>query len=85
MLLSLLSKFLASLLVAAITLATLVVLFSLTLLNSHYIEGQLSATHTYSRLSVALSDELVKQASDQGDQVDPALKQELQGALSPVV
>ncbi|HET6924546.1 MAG TPA: hypothetical protein VFH39_01815 [Candidatus Saccharimonadales bacterium] len=85
MLLSLLSKFLASLLVASITLVTLVVLFSQTLLSSHYIEGQLSATHSYSRLSVALSDELIQQASDQGAQVDPSLKQELQGVLSPVV
>src|SRR5882762_6056197 len=80
-LLSLLSKFIASLLVSAIFLATFALLFSQTLLNSHYIEGQLSATNSYSRLSDALANEVAKQANPP----DPTIKDKLKLVLTPAV
>jgi multisubunit Na+/H+ antiporter MnhB subunit len=78
MLLSLVSKLLAALLVSVITLATITLLFSQTLLNSHYIENKLSTTNSYNRLSDALATEISKQA----DPPDPTLKDKLKTVLT---
>jgi hypothetical protein len=79
--LSLTSKFLAALLVAAISLAALSLLFGQTLLKSVYIENALVTTNSYSRLSDALADEISKQANPP----DPTLKDKVKLVVTPVV
>jgi len=84
-LLSLISKLLSLLLVGAIIVTALALLLSQTLLSSRYIEGELSATNSYSRLSDALVNEFVTQSQKDGQQVDPTLKDKLKTVLTPVV
>lgn len=89
--LSLLSKFLATLLVPVTLTAVVTTVMNQTLLNSQYIEGKLAATNSYQRLSVALSDEIGKKAPDFGSQqvstalqsvlTPEALKTKINGAL----
>lgn len=81
MVLSLVSKLLASLLVSAITFAALALLISQTLLNSHYIENELFVTNSYSRLSDALVNEIAKNANTQ----DPTIKDKLKTVLTPLI
>ena len=79
MLLSFTSKLLATLLGVAITTAALVLLISQTLLNSHYIEGELNITNSYTHLSDAMVSEIVKHA----DQPDPTIAPKLKAVLTP--
>ena len=81
MLLSWLTKFTASLLVSIIFSAVLILLLDQTILNSHYLEGQLASTNSYVKLSGALSDQIIKSS----DGADPALKPKLQAILTPSV
>lgn len=62
MFLSWLSKFLASLLVLLLFLATLSFVAGQTILSSHYVEGQLKKNDAYTKLSVAISQEVAKNA-----------------------
>jgi hypothetical protein len=54
----LLSKLIASLLVASVCSAIFTMLISQTIMNSHYLDGQLTKVNGYNRLSTALSDEI---------------------------
>ncbi|HSX43574.1 MAG TPA: hypothetical protein VLF59_05845 [Candidatus Saccharimonadales bacterium] len=60
MLLSAVSKLLASLLASSLVGIVLVLTLTQTVLNSHYLEQKLQTTNSYQRLSVALSDQLSK-------------------------
>ena len=81
MLLSWLSKFLASILVSVIFCAGLTLVLDSTVLSSHYIEGQLVKTDSYPRLSTALSQEVAKKS----DSTDPQVQAKLQTVLTPQV
>lgn len=82
MLLSWLSKFISTLL--ALLLFGIIVLgiCTQTVFSSHYLEGKLTDVHGYSRLSVALSNELAQQNSGLGD---PMLSSQVQSILTPTV
>jgi len=80
--LSLLSKLIAAILVSAITGAIFAVVFNNTVLNSHYLEGQLQTTNSYDALSVALTNDLSKQMGASGN---PQVTAELQKILTPAV
>lgn len=58
MLLSAVSKFLATLLVGVLTSLIMMTVLTQTVLSSEYIKGKLAATNSYSRLSVALTDQV---------------------------
>lgn len=60
MLFSWLSKLLASLLVVVLTGAVFTMVLNQTVLNSKYLKQHLASTDSYSRLSVALSNEITK-------------------------
>ncbi|MEJ0072907.1 MAG: hypothetical protein WDN27_02350 [Candidatus Saccharibacteria bacterium] len=66
-----------------VSLSGLISLFivSHTLLNAHYIEGQLQADQAYSKLSVAISAELAKDAGT----TDPQVTAALQNIVTPTV
>jgi hypothetical protein len=80
MLSSLLSKFLASLLVSVLCGAIITTVMSQTLLNAQYIEGRLTAINGYSRLSAALTQEVGQEA---GVANNPEVDTELRGILTP--
>ena len=82
MLLSLVSKVVSILLVLVVTVTALALLISQTLLNSQYIEGQLSHTNSYSRLSDALVNEIASTASQP---TDPTVVAKLKTVLTPVI
>lgn len=81
MLLSWLSKFIASLLVAVLSLTIITTVLGQTLLSSNYLETQLSATDSYARLSNAISGQVVK---DSGI-VDSALEPKVKSVITPDV
>jgi len=82
MLNSLLSKLVASLLVASVCGAIITAVLSQTILNSHYLEGQIARVNGYSRLSDALSNEV----SDQTDPADTSqVAATVRGILTPSV
>jgi hypothetical protein len=82
MLLSALSKVLSTLLVMTIVGATLMMVFSQTVLNSHYLEGKLDATNSYERLSTALTDQISKQATKEAGNAE---KQQFAAKLAPLI
>jgi hypothetical protein len=82
MLLSWLSKLLASLLTASLCGIIITLTLSQTLMSSHYLEGQLNKTNSYNRLSTALSTEVAKQA---GLASNPQVNTLIQGILTPAV
>lgn len=75
-----LSKILSTLLVAVLTSAIFTITLSQTLLNSRYLEQKLAATHSYSRLSVALSNQISTQATAVGN---AEVSSKLQTILTP--
>src|SRR5438045_3503554 len=79
--LSWLSKLTASLLISVLFAAVLTLFLDQTLLNSSYLEGQLASTNSYTKLSDALSDQVVKSS----DNNDPALKAKVLSILTPTV
>ena len=81
MILSWLSRLVASLLVTVLCGAIITTVLDQTVLNSHYLDKQLAATNSYSRLSTGLSQQLAKQAGS----VDPVLAAKLQGILTPAI
>ncbi|MFA5004461.1 MAG: hypothetical protein WC498_04265 [Candidatus Saccharimonadales bacterium] len=87
MLLSSLTKFLASLLSAALLVAIVTMTVDSTLLSSHYIESQLASTNSYNKLSTALSDELRASVVAANPNVPPAAAAiaagQLQGIFTP--
>jgi len=82
---SALSKFLAGLLVAVLTGAIFTMVLNQTLLNSKYLEHQLASEDAYSRLSVALTDQITKQADNPEAPVDPAQVEKLKAILTPAL
>lgn len=79
---SMLSKLLASMLVAVLAGATITVVLNQTVLNSHYIEGRLAATNGYNRLS----DELVKQIGSQAANTgNLQLSAQLSSIITPTI
>jgi len=85
MLLSWLSKVLAALLVSALTGAVFTMVFNQTVLNSKYLEHQLATTDSYSRLSVALNDQVIKSANSADTPVDPTMVEKLKSILTPTL
>lgn len=81
MLLSWLSKTVATLLVIVSCSAVFSIVLSQTVLNSRYLEAQLAATDAYNRLSVAISAEIVKDAGEAG----PQLTAQLQHIVTPSI
>jgi hypothetical protein len=81
MILGWLSKLLASLLVSLIFSAGLTVILDGTILNSHYLEGQLLKTNSYMRLSTALSKEIAQKSGS----ADPQVQAKLQTILTPAL
>jgi hypothetical protein len=82
MFLSFLSKLTTSFLVAVLLGAVITAVFTQTLLNSHYLEGQLAKTNSYQKLSVALSQQIAQSPSVAGN---PAATTQIQGILTPAV
>lgn len=72
MLLSSLTKFLASLLAVTLLVAIVTVTVDSTLLNGDYIKGQLASTNSYNKLSSAISDELNKSVVAANPNMPPA-------------
>lgn len=85
MLFSWLSKLLASILVAVLTGAVFTLVLNQTVLNSKYLEQHLASTDSYSRLSVALTDQITKKADDPQNPVDPAQVDKLKAILTPTL
>lgn len=81
MLFRLLSKFLASLLVSVLCGAIITTMLNQTVLNNHYLEHQLTATNSYSRLSTAISTQLTQDAGD----TDPTVATKVQTIITPAV
>jgi len=81
MLLAWISRLIASLLVAVLSATIIMLVLNQTVLNSHYLEGQLAATNSYSRLSTGLSEQVAK---DTGS-VDPAVTAGISKILTPDV
>lgn len=77
---SLLSKFLAGLLVSVLCSAIITIIMSQTLLSAHYIEGRLTAVNGYNRLSTALTQEVSQEA---GATNNPEVNAKLQSILTP--
>jgi len=73
---SALSKLLATLLVITLAGVILTSVLNQTVLSSHYVEGKLTETNSYQRLSVALSDQIARKvtAGDENQQVADRLK-----------
>jgi len=82
MLLSALSKTLSAILVMTITSAVLMAVLRETVLNSHYLEGKLDATNSYGRLSVTLTDQISKQATEEAGVAE---KQQFAAKLAPLI
>lgn len=80
MLSSLLSKFLAALLVSVLCGVIITTVMAQTLLNAHYIEGRLTAVNGYNRLSTALIQEVGQEA---GVVNNPEVNAKLQTILTP--
>jgi hypothetical protein len=81
MVLSWLSKLLASILVAVLVSTVVTTVLDQTVLSSTYLEGQLTSTNSYTHLSTALS----KQVATDAGTVDPTLVSAIQGVLTPAV
>ena len=81
MLFSWLSKLLASLLVSVLSGAIITVVLSQTVLSSHYIEGKLTATNSYVRLSDALDTEITKGIAS----APPDMTAKLQTIITPAI
>lgn len=82
MLLSFLSKTLATLLTAVLSTAIITTIMNQTLLSSAYLEGQMTSVHGYDRASVALSDEI---AHSPDLAAYPMAEPVLQSVLTPTV
>lgn len=91
MLLSWLSKLVSALLVSILFGIIILAVFAQTIFTSRYLEGKLADTHAYSRISVALSNDLVNQDGNAADRTTASqvrsiitpevVKQKVNGAL----
>lgn len=80
--LSALSKFLSTLLVGLLTALVFTTVLNQTVLDSHYIENKLTATNSYERLSVALTDQASQKVAGVENQQAAAM---LKPILTPEV
>ena len=71
--------------VAVLTGVMFTLVLNQTVLKSKYLEDKLAATDSYSRLSVALTDQIAKQADNPEAPVDPAQVEKLKGILTPAL
>lgn len=93
MLLSWLSKLIASLLVSVLAGAIITAVTNQTVLSSHYVENKLASTNSYVRLSDALNTEIAKKASADPAAADAGsagpmstdMTAKLQGIITPTV
>jgi hypothetical protein len=79
--LSVLSKLLSTLLVFTLTGTVFSTVVNQTVLNSHYIEGKLTQTNSYERLSTALSEQVSQKVAAGSE--NPLVARELKSILSP--
>jgi multisubunit Na+/H+ antiporter MnhB subunit len=83
--LSALSKLLATLLVTMLTGTILTTVVNQTVLSSHYVEGKLTETNSYQRLSVALSDQVGQKVTAGAGSENQLVTTKLQTIITPDV
>src|SRR6478752_4646379 len=79
--LSLLTKLIASLLVSTLFIAVLTLALDKTIFSSDYLNSQLVSTNSYDKLSNAIADRVAKTA----DSPDPTLKSNIETIVTPRV